>query len=386
VKEKAPEDPRDRLSVDYSRLDDTPFAHGRLKDLNVLVVGAGALGNEAIRILGLIGVGHVLVADPDTVEPSNLTRSVFFRMAGAVGKNKAVAIAEAARLLMPDTTVEAFPLEVADIGFQRISRAGLVFGCVDNDLARVETAYVSTALDIPVIDAGMGSPDRAEGRVSFFPGRGAACFSCLLTSRRRREILTLWQSPSLPCWDTGDAARARPVPSTPTLAALMGALQVELGLRRVLHPDEGSATEAETTEISLASPQRLSAHKLPLDRTCPFHEPEVSRVASPGPESETTVERLLESAGSGEWPCLQLDWPVCVRAACLECTHTWSPMLRVAAFRRRAPCPRCGTSRVQELEVLRSIPKDSPWASFPLAKIGVPEHHLHTISDGRRSR
>lgn len=41
--------------------------------------GCGALGNEVLKNLTLFGVGHLTVVDFDTVEPSNLTRSVLFR-------------------------------------------------------------------------------------------------------------------------------------------------------------------------------------------------------------------------------------------------------------------------------------------------------------------
>src|SRR3954466_3490505 len=45
----------------------------------VLVVGAGALGNEVLKNLALLGVGTVYVIDIDTIEASNLSRSVLFR-------------------------------------------------------------------------------------------------------------------------------------------------------------------------------------------------------------------------------------------------------------------------------------------------------------------
>ncbi len=45
----------------------------------ILVVGAGALGNEVLKSLALLGVGHVVVYDMDRIEESNLNRSVLFR-------------------------------------------------------------------------------------------------------------------------------------------------------------------------------------------------------------------------------------------------------------------------------------------------------------------
>ena len=46
----------------------------RLRAARILVVGAGALGNEVVKNLLLIGIGHIDVIDLDIVERSNLAR------------------------------------------------------------------------------------------------------------------------------------------------------------------------------------------------------------------------------------------------------------------------------------------------------------------------
>ncbi|WP_207765360.1 HesA/MoeB/ThiF family protein [Cuspidothrix issatschenkoi] len=51
----------------------------RLKAAKILVAGAGALGNEVLKNLALVGVGNITVIDFDTVSITNLTRSVLFR-------------------------------------------------------------------------------------------------------------------------------------------------------------------------------------------------------------------------------------------------------------------------------------------------------------------
>src|SRR6516225_7212376 len=68
----------------------------RLRDARVLVVGAGALGNEVLKNLALVGLGTIYVIDLDEVERSNLSRSVLFRSEDG-GRAKAEVAAHRAR-------------------------------------------------------------------------------------------------------------------------------------------------------------------------------------------------------------------------------------------------------------------------------------------------
>src|ERR1017187_1536171 len=120
-------------SADYSRLEVTAFPKGRMGALSAAVVGAGALGNEVIKSLGLIGVGRILVIDPDRIEASNLTRSVFYSYYNSAGLNKAQVIAEVCSKLFANTRFDALPLEIADVGFQDLKDLDLLFSCVDSD-------------------------------------------------------------------------------------------------------------------------------------------------------------------------------------------------------------------------------------------------------------
>jgi molybdopterin-synthase adenylyltransferase len=128
--------PLSASNVDYSKLSQTPFNSKLLRELAVIVVGAGALGNEVARILGLLGTGRVTVVDPDIVEASNLPRSTFFWDKDSAGQNKAKVLTKIASAWFTDTTWYAIPVEIADVGFQKIKASDLIFSCVDSDLAR----------------------------------------------------------------------------------------------------------------------------------------------------------------------------------------------------------------------------------------------------------
>src|SRR5581483_10388459 len=70
----------------------------KLRKAKVMVVGAGAIGNEALKNLALLGFGHLLIVDFDTIAPSNLSRTVLFRPED-VGRSKALVAAERVREL-----------------------------------------------------------------------------------------------------------------------------------------------------------------------------------------------------------------------------------------------------------------------------------------------
>jgi len=145
---------------DYSRLASTAFARDRAA-ITALVVGAGALGNEVIKNLALIGLRAIWIADRDRVEASNLTRSILFCTPDiqrdiAEGTPKAVLAARRAVEINPDVATRSFVGEIADLGYGVLRRADIVFSCVDNEMARLELGWACTRLQKPLVDGGLG--------------------------------------------------------------------------------------------------------------------------------------------------------------------------------------------------------------------------------------
>ena len=52
------------------------FEREFISSLKLLVIGAGAIGNEIVKNLSLFGVGKISLVDFDTIEIHNLTRSI----------------------------------------------------------------------------------------------------------------------------------------------------------------------------------------------------------------------------------------------------------------------------------------------------------------------
>ena len=368
----ASHDPNDLLGR-YARTAGTRLSRESVAGMTFLVIGAGALGNEAVKNLGLLGAGKVIVVDPDKIEISNLSRSVFFRPDDC-GRSKAETLRDSLGSTFPDTHWDSQDCEIADLGYGVLSGTNLILTCVDNDLARVEAAWLALCLDIPMIDAGLGGPDYWQGRVSFFAGRRSACFCCKLSPRRRRELLSLALSTGHSCWERNANI---PLPSTPTMAAIIGGLQVDFGLQcfgRFNNP-EMDKIKSPTIEICLGSSPTLRKFVTPISPVCPLHDAVPQRLAAL-PHCRASARELLDSQSAD---AVDFDWPICTAARCIDCGSEYRPMRRVAWFRRRRFCAHCRSHRILENETLFSLNRNSPWVDTPLIDLGLPQHHLYAL-------
>ena len=163
----------------YSRLKLIPWwDQERLKNAMIMVVGAGAIGNELIKNLTLLGIGKILIFDMDSIESTNLTRSVLFR-AKDVGRYKAEVAAERAKEINPDVRTKAFVSNIIDdVGLGVFRRVNVVLGGLDNREARLAINQSCYHVNRPWID---GAIEVLNGFARVFvPGQGA-CYECTMT-------------------------------------------------------------------------------------------------------------------------------------------------------------------------------------------------------------
>ena len=360
----------------YNRLELTTYTRSAVSGLSVAVVGCGALGSEVARLLGLLGVGSVMLIDPDIVEPNNFTHSPYLRTPNSCGRFKAEVLAENLATHFPDTLWTALPCEIADAGFCRLHRCSLLFSCTDNALARVETSYSAYRLGLHMIDGGLKGHAFWSGRVAWLPGGPGACYLCQLGEARRAELLALGLAASHNCSvEPGDAEI---VSSTPTMASIIAGMQVDLGLRFVI---TGPPSDAHAWELSLPLPgTRWNSFAIPRSIDCPWHERDASLQLVQLPIDIPLNVSLAGHESSGCHSLLvELDWPVCVKARCSTCQHVWSPMVRLARLRHRSLCPSCGGSSLRALESIAHVGCSDPFAVRTPRELGLPENHLFSV-------
>ena len=199
----------------------------KLRDAKILVIGAGAIGNEILKNLALLGVGHVFVIDLDVIELSNLSRSVLFRPSD-VGRWKAIVSAERTREIYTDCEAHAFPGNVMhDVGLGLFGWADVVLGALDNREARLWINRAAWKMNRPWID---GAIEGINGIVRvFLPGK-PPCYECTL-GEVDWQILEKRMSCNLLTREDTDLGKT---PTTPTTSSVIAGIQVQEALK-LLH-------------------------------------------------------------------------------------------------------------------------------------------------------
>ena len=117
---------------------DSCFSQSLIQSARVMVVGCGALGNEVLKNLVLMGVEHIVAVDFDVVEMGNLSRSVLFTEADAEARRLKVDVV-AERLVAMNPAMEVWTVcgDIAyDVGLGLVRQMDVVIGCVDSRWAR----------------------------------------------------------------------------------------------------------------------------------------------------------------------------------------------------------------------------------------------------------
>ncbi|MBI5224631.1 ThiF family adenylyltransferase [Candidatus Micrarchaeota archaeon] len=153
---------------------------------NVLVVGAGALGNEVVKSLLQLGVEKITLIDYDIVVNANLNRCVFFSLDDAKNKRlKAQVVSEKGMELFASAKIVPIIKKVEELEEDFFSKFDVAFSCLDNLNARLHlnaNCYGKT----PLIDGGTTG---FLGKVQVV-GKESSCIECAIS---KRDYKHLWE-------------------------------------------------------------------------------------------------------------------------------------------------------------------------------------------------
>jgi molybdopterin/thiamine biosynthesis adenylyltransferase len=203
------------------------FDHDRVRAARIAVVGAGAVGNEVVKNLMLLGVGAIDLFDFDDVEEHNLTRSIFLRESD-VGTGKATAVVRRASAVDPDVRLRAIEGDFWEtLSVWELAAYDCAVGAVDNFEARVRLNQMCLLAGTNLVDAGIDSRHATVESFPFGEGWGGACYECHLPESAYGRMAERYS-----CGGLRRRARAsRQIPTTAITASLAGALAASTALR-----------------------------------------------------------------------------------------------------------------------------------------------------------
>ena len=329
----------------------------------VLVVGAGALGNEILKNLALLGFRQILVVDLDSIELSNLSRTVLYRAAD-VGHEKAATAAEATRQLYSEANVHSINANIVhEVGLGVFGWADLIFGGLDNREARLWINRCAWKMNRPWID---GAIEGINGvaRV-FLPGQ-APCYECTL-GETDWAILEKRMSCNLLTREEMEAGKTA---TTPTVSSIIAGIQVQEGLK-LIHDQPTLAGRGYVFE-GLNHTSYVVEYTENED--CLSHETYPSCLSLDRDSATTTPDDLLEIAREKlrtEQVQLEFSRDVIHKLACPQCgaeEEMFAPVGSISA--RQGRCPKDDTLR--EAIAAHSYDGSQDFGNRPLAQLGLP--------------
>ena len=268
------------------------FKQDKVRNAKVLVVGAGALGNEVIKNLTLFGVGTIFVCDFDRIELSNLTRSVLFREKDAYEHSYKAEVA-AKRAMEINPQIKVIPIVgnlFSEVGLGIYKDVDVVIGCLDSRIARYLLNRLCMRVGKTWID---GSIENMTGVVKVY-SPGVNCYECNLSREEFNNIML-----RTGCADVVRAqTSAGRVATTPISASIVGAMQSQEAMK-IIHTSDGEPTPFKTLSGKMwrfeGMTNTINMYKYSSwKNNCPAHERWTEIIQCDELSAEMKVKEVLE--------------------------------------------------------------------------------------------
>ena len=228
----------------YSRqtilLEVGPGGQEKLKNSNVLIVGAGGLGCPVLQYLAAAGVGTLGICDFDNLDISNLHRQTFYQF-NDTGKPKVELAAKFISNMNPFIKVNKHSEILSQNNIESIfNKYDLILDCTDNFETKFLISDTAVKLKKPVIFA---SIYQFEGQLwSYLLEQNSPCIRCL------------WEEiPQPGC--IGSCAEVGVLGAVP---GVLGTMQASIALKYLL----GISNELSELNLTLVDLNNLSIRKI----------------------------------------------------------------------------------------------------------------------------
>lgn len=367
----------------------------KLKMAKVMVVGAGAIGNETLKNLALMGIGNIYIADFDDISTSNLSRTVLFRK-GDKGKRKAeVAALRTKELsLLDDVAIHWFDGDVVwELGTGIFGSMDIVLGCLDNVETRFAVNRQCWLTKTPWIDAGIYE---LGGHVTPFIPPEAPCYQCAAS---REQLISARKRYSCDDFKRTVFEEGK-MPTVQITSSIVSAIQVQEAIKYLCDQPIQSGKkiylQGKTNDFDLFT--------LMKNDNCTGHVtyPEIISLPLTNAISLENFLKFIsqeEYSGMGATLDLRGDRTFVVSVACKSCGTTISlnkPSFKI--FDTETICQDCKSGMAKNVPThleQRAVREDkvdfnlvdtpSQLLNMSLSALGIPFRHVVSVRDSQES-
>ena len=338
-----------------------------LEKAKVLVLGAGAIGNEVVKDLALAGIGRMTIVDTDVVELVNLNRCALFREAD-LGLPKAEAAALRAHEINPDTTCVSLQKDIIlQIGAGFYKGFDVVVSCLDNREARLFANKYAYGHRIPLVD---GAIEGLNGRVRVIVPPRSSCYECDFTEAEYDAIRDKYSCSGVQK-NPNEATGATVI----TSAAVIGAMQ-SLETVELLHSRYLSAGKE---WIYLAREKKIELYQVPRNEGCPAHVDFTTstKIDESNEITATELNEIVKSKlhGNGEIHILN-DKLICYAVSCQGCGSRKEIGTPLGSLQRKDVwCSNCSS------EMITDISYEVRQGNYSLQSLGIPPQHILRVEE-----
>jgi molybdopterin/thiamine biosynthesis adenylyltransferase len=187
-----------------------------LRDSRALIIGAGAIGNEAAKNLAMLGIRNLTIVDYDTVEVSNLNRMIFFDKTDS-GRPKSRILAEKLHRKYPHLEITAVEGRLEKLPINVFLDSDVILSGLDNFASRVFLTSISRRYLVPMVDGGIAG---YQCRVQTYIPPDDPCPLCPVSSSQYGKLVGLRNPCDAPIADIK-------IPSLPTTISLVASIQTQ---------------------------------------------------------------------------------------------------------------------------------------------------------------
>ena len=360
----------------YSRLRLIPWwDQEKLAAARVLVIGAGALGNEILKNLALLGFRNVVIVDMDKIDESNLSRTILFRESD-IGDFKVNAAASAYLSIAPNALLQPIVANVTrECGLGLFASCDLILAGLDNREGRLWINRSAWKVNRPWID---GAIEGINGVARVFLPGAAPCYECTL-GEVDWAILERRMSCNLLAHE--EVAEGK-VPTTPTISSIIAGIQVQEAVK-LLHGLPTLSGSGFVFEGLQHSSYRV---EYTVNPDCMSHYTLPSIVSLPQRSSELSLHELWQRASSdlsSNELTIEFSRDIFHKLVCPDCAAEeilFAPVGSVSYEAGR--CPADGHMRV--VHTLHGYDGREPFGTRKLSDLGLPPLDIFTARTAAR--